>query len=347
MSNEKNVNRPITLGDIGREAGVSTSIVSRVLRNRKDRIPDSTRKKVMDAAERLGYRRNLLIQGVQTGRTMNIGVIIPSTGSFYSEIVHGIHDELRGRGYCIILAWNPEDIEVPDSSLETELIHQLVDRRVDGIILRPTHAEVSNVYFSEVVDRNIPLVTVDRPLPGVHCDFSGTDDEAGGRLAARCLLEAGHRRLMHLAVKSPFAPALLRQKGFEEECAKVEGVSVSTRYIASYDVNLMQEISQEALAESDRPSGIFVVSDNLVGGVYRAAKAHNLKIPKDLSIVGFGNLPVGEYFDPPLSTIDQSPYEAGRVAARLVLDRIDKTDGVYFNKLLDPVLVERSSVANP
>ena len=98
MSREKKAGRSVTLSDIGREAGVSTSIVSRVLRNRKDRIPEVTREKVLAAAERLGYRPNLLIQGVQTGRTMNIGVVIPSTGSFYSEIVHGIHDELRGHG---------------------------------------------------------------------------------------------------------------------------------------------------------------------------------------------------------------------------------------------------------
>ncbi|MDF7827012.1 LacI family DNA-binding transcriptional regulator, partial [Pontiellaceae bacterium B12227] len=320
--------------------------VSRVLRGRQDRIPETTRKKVLEAAERLGYRPNLLIQGVQTGRTMNIGVIIPSTGSFYSEIVHGIHDELRSHEYCVLLAWNPEDTEVSDSSLETELIHHLLDRRVDGIILRPTHAGVSDVYFSEVMARDIPLVTVDRPLPGVHCDFVGTDDELGGRLAAQYLLQRGCRNLVHLAVASTFAPARLRQKGFEEECTRAAGTSVETVQISDYDLQMAQEAIEKVLSADDRPDAIFVVSDNLVQGVYRAAGKLKLRVPEDVAVVGFGNLMIGEWIQPSLTTIDQNPYEMGRTAARQILARIQDSGEGIVQHAVAPELVERDSASS-
>jgi len=338
--------KPVTLADIGREAGVSFSIVSRVLRNRKDRIPEVTRKKVLEAAERLGYRRNLLIQGVQTGRSMNIGVIVPPTGSFYSEIVRGIHDEFRRNEYCIVLAWNPENTAVPDSEIERELIHGLLDRRVDGIILRPTHSDVSDIYFSEVQERNIPMVTVDRPLPGVKCDFSGTDDEHGARLATRHLLEAGHRNLVHLAVDNPFAPGSLRQKGFEAECAEVpDAESRTVTFAYDDDHTLAESVAEELLSSSDRPTALFLASDYLAPGVFRAARKLGLRIPEDVSIMGFGNLERGEFAVPSLSSINQNPYQMGENAARMILHRIQGDGGRISSELVEPSLIERESVS--
>lgn len=325
----------MTLVDIGREAGVSFSTVSRVLRDRKDRIPEDTRRKVMAAATRLGYRRNLLIRGIQTGRSMNIGVVIPSTGSYYSQIVHGIHDEFRTHQYCILLAWNPEDTSEPDSALERDLIHSLVDRRVDGIILRPTHFGVSDVYFSEVLQRRIPMVTVDRPLPGVRCDFAGTDDEAGARIATRHLIEAGHRRLLHLSVVSVFAPAMLRRRGFEETCAGIPGVESHT-VVIEQDGNHMLAVEQvlKVLAGPSRPTGLFLANDHLAPAVYQAAKALGLRIPGDLSVIGFGNIEKGEFADPPLTSVDQHPYQMGRSAAQMILSRVRSPGGEVASVLV-------------
>lgn len=342
-----NINlKPVTLADIGREAGVTRSVVSRVLLNRPDRIPQQTRASVHAAAQRLGYRPNLLIRGAQTGRSMNIGVVVPPTGSFYGKIVQGIHDEFQQNSYCVLLAWNPQDTETVDTGLERALIHRLVDRRADGIILRPNHAGVSDVYFAEVQKRRIPLVTVDRPLPGVHCDFAGTDDELGARLAARHLLEAGHRRLAHLAVDSPFAPALLRQKGFEEECATVPAAVCRTVRIARYgDHALVQSAAEKLLRASDRPTAISLASDDLTLGVYRAARQLGLRVPADLSVVGFGNLDQDEFTNPSLTSIDQNAYEMGKNAARLILQRIQGEAGEVRQVRSEPVLVARESVA--
>jgi LacI family transcriptional regulator len=277
---------------------------------------------------------------------MNIGVVIPSTGSYYSEIVHGIHDEFRKHEYCIILAWNPEEMAGPDSKQELELIHSLVDRRVDGIILRPTHADVSNVYFSEVLQRNIPMVTVDRLLPGVTSDFAGTDDERGASLATRHLLEAGHRRLVHVAIASAFEPARLRRAGFDKECAAVKGTTSSTIQIERFgETDLVMAELENVLRRADRPTALFLASDDLALGVYRAARKAGLRIPGDLSVVGFGNTAVGEWLEPPLTSIDQSPRQMGENAARMIIDRILGEEINVTRMLSSPVLVERGSVA--
>ncbi len=330
-----------TLVDIGRAAGVSGSIVSRVLRGREDRIPDSTRERVLEAAKRLGYRPNLLIRGVQSGRSMNVGVIMPATGSYYSEIVHGIHDGLLDRGYNLMLAWNAGAwIENGSSDRERELIHGLVDRRVDGVILLPTHPGVSDLYFSEVQERKIPIVTVDRQLPGVNCDFAGADEQLGGRLAARHLLEAGHRRLLHLSAVGPFGVASQRTKGIQEACDDVEGASCER--IPSQDMvtTLLAILSRDA-----RPTAITLNNDGEAPSVYRIARELDLRIPKDLSVIGYGNTEACVYAAPPLTTIDQKPYRIGRTAAQLVLRRIDgKAEDVAIH-LEHPELIQRDSVA--
>jgi LacI family transcriptional regulator len=336
--------RPVTLADIGREAGVSFSIVSRVLRNRRDRIPDETRKRVMDAAERLGYRRNLLIRGVQTGRSMNIGVVVPPVGSYYSKIVRGIHDELHRNEYCLLLAWNPHGEEDPLDNPELRLIHSLVDRRVDGIILLPTQSNVSDLYFSEIMERNIPLVTVDRPLSGVHCDFSGSADELGARLAARHLLERGCRNLVHLAVKSKFAPGQLREYGFTDECRTMPRVKARTAYLGEYHTDLAEVAATRVLASDDRPDGVCLSSDNLAIGFYRAAKKLGLRIPQDVSVVGFGNDDRNDELEPPLTSVDQNPFQIGRNAVRMLMDRIGGNGGKATSLLAEPSLVARGSV---
>ncbi len=343
-----NGRKPVTLADIGRQAGVSISIVSRVLSDSKDRIPERTRQKVIEAADELGYRPNLLIRGVQTGRSMNIGVIVPSTGSFYSKIVHGIHDEFQKNNYCVLLAWNAEGVDMPGSHLERDLIHSLVDRRVDGIILLPNHPDVSDVYFAEVQERDIPMVTVDRPLPGVHCDFAGTDDELGARLAARHLIEAGHHRLVHLAAEEdPFAPGHLRQKGFEEECAAVAGVTGTTLRLPRGGGDTLEVTIEEMLSSDNRPTAVSLAIDSWAVHVYRVAKKLKLRIPEDLSVIGFGNLERDDFADPPLTSIDQHPYEVGQNAARLILTRIGGETGDVRQALSQPTLVERESVARP
>src|SRR5256885_2631763 len=194
--------RRVSHQDIAREAGVSRVTVSLVLAG-KDQTSEETRKRVMEVAERLRYRPNLLVQGMQTGRSHTIGVIVPSSMHFHSQVARGIHDELVGFDFVPIQLWAnpsaPVNVQAAASgssaadpkSTELSQIHRLVDRRVDGIIIWPQDVSVPDVHFQEIWQRHIPLVTVDREAT-THADHVGTDEEQGGRLVAAHLLGFKH-----------------------------------------------------------------------------------------------------------------------------------------------------------
>ncbi len=194
--------------DIAREAGVSRVTVSLVLSG-KDQTSQETRQRVLAAAEKLRYRPNLLVQGMRTGRTGSIGVIVPAGLFFQGVIAHGIHDEIIDADFVPIqLLIGPR---VGGKNSELEQIHRLTDRRVDGMIVWPVDEAVTDVTFSEICSRQIPLVTIDRETTS-PADHVGTDEELGGRLVAEHLLSLGHRRMLHLTYPIRPGPLPLAQR---------------------------------------------------------------------------------------------------------------------------------------
>src|SRR5438067_2157985 len=170
----------ISQQDIAREAKVSRVTVSLVLAG-KDQTSEETRKRVLEVANRLKYRPNLLVQGMQSGRTGAIGMIMPPSMHFHAQIARGIHDELVKSDFVPIQLWaNPSP---EGKATELAQIHRLVDRRVDGVIIFPADASVPDVHYREIWERNIPLVTVDRETH-THADHGGTDGEPCGPLHA-------------------------------------------------------------------------------------------------------------------------------------------------------------------
>ncbi len=315
--------RASSLRQVAEAADVSIATVSRVLNNtgRKAYSPD-TAERVQRAAKRLGYRPNLLMRGVAGHATRTIGVQVPLSGDFYPGVLQGIHDHLAEFDCALILAWNKEDIAPPESGTELRQIHRLIDRRVDGVILRPTHDSVSDMYFEEVWERGIPLVAVDRAIPGVHCDFAGTDDRAVGRMAAEYLLGLGHRRLGHLAGPASVSTASDRRAGFEEAVAAF-GAGATCLTVEALDFSGAREESRRLLRADPRPTALFAANDEMAETLYELAAELGLSIPGDLSVVGCGDLLAGHYLRPALTTFDQHPYRIGQEAARLVLDRIE------------------------
>jgi DNA-binding LacI/PurR family transcriptional regulator len=337
------------LRKVAEEAEVSIATVSRVLNNTGGTAySPATAERVRRAANRLGYRPNLLMRGVAGRSTRTIGVLIPAGGDFYSQVVEGIHDRLAESDYAMILGWNKEDIAAPDSEAERKYVHRLVDRRVDGVILRPTHDSVSDLYFQEVWERGISMVAVDRAIPGVHCDFAGTDDLAVGRMAAEYLLSLGHRRLGHLAGPSSVSTARDRRKGFEEAVAAF-GSGARCVAVEAPDFRGAREEALRLLRTDPRPTAIFGANDEMAETLYAAAATLGLKIPRDVAAIGCGNLVPGRYLQPALTTFDQKPYRIGQEAARLMLERIrDNRDGSKPREVrVLPERVARGSTAAP
>lgn len=332
--------------EIARELGVSQSLVSKILSGRNEASKETT-ERILKAAERKGYRPNMLVRGIQTGQTKTIGVVIPAN-AFLSEVVHGVHDALDRAGYAMILVWNTENIAEPDSRVELEYLHRLVDRRVDGVILRPTHDDASDMYFSEISERGIPLVVVDRLLARAKYDFVGTDDRCGAEMAARHLLDLGHRRLGQLAGPSSVSTSRDRRVGFEKAVADF-GRGATCRTIEAADFQNVEKEITKLLLSKPRPTAVFGANDHTAREIYQVAAKLGLKMPIDLSVVGFADLNFASWMSPPLTTVRQNPYRIGAAAAELMLARCGlkgKGEGRETIRL-KPELVVRESTAKP
>ena len=346
MAHRLKTARPqVTLKQIAQESQVSIGTVSRVLRG-EAQVSAETELRVQEAAQRLRYRPNLLVRGIQTGKTQTIGVLLYMTEEFYLHILRGISDELSVFNHVsiVLAAGNMESGMGPS---ELEQIHHLIDRRVDGVILTPVVDAVSDRYLHEVWEQEIPLVTVTRELPHTHADFVGTDDEDGARRVAEHLLALGHRRLAHIGGPQNTTSALRRRAGFENAIAKVAGASAVFLADATY-----RDASQQArqiLALQPRPTAIFCANDLQAESVYQAARESGVRIPDQLSVVGFSDSHTARWMTPALTSVNQNPYQIGREAARLILERshnqISAAEPV--KRALPAELVIRQSTAAP
>jgi len=335
--------RSSNLRQIAEEAGVSTMTVSRALNNR-GYVADDTRRRIIKAAQRLKYRPNRLVHALKSGRSRTIGVMISPWMSFRDRILHGIHDMLVEHNCLPVLHFHGEGPTANRDEAEREYLHRLLDQRVDGIIFWPSDETVPQVYLQEVWERGVPLVAVDRRLPLTKADFSGTDDVAGGRLAAEYLLAHGHRRVALITGESCVSTYSERRKGFEEALAGQRGVDVVVAECANFEAG---PATHAILSRSDRPTAIFFPSDKFAPHVYDAVQSLGLAVGRDVSLIGFGGLEEMKLLRPKLTTVDQKPYEIGRAAASLLLDRIEgrvKAAKPRVSQIV-PEVVNRESVS--
>ena len=338
---EKTTPRRVSHRDIAREANVSRVTVSLVLAG-KDQTSEETRKRVMDVARRLKYRPNLLVQGMQTGRTGAVGVIVPAGTGFHGQIAHGIHDELVKADIVPIQLWGQARGETTDNELTQ--IHRLVDRRVDGVIIWPADVSVPDVHYNEIWQRHIPLVTVDRETT-THADHVGTDEELGGKLAAEHLLKLGHRRVAHVTFPSRPGSVLRRREAFMKAIQAGGGECA----LIAVESDQVTEKVTELLRKSSPPTAVFCATDPIAMKVYAVAAEVGLSIPKQLSVMGYADFPFARDLVPPLTTVKQDPYHMGRVAAQMLLDRILEraTSDTPKRQRIAPELVVRRSTAAP
>lgn len=335
----------VSLKQIAQTAQVSVTTVSRVLRGGGD-ISDQTRKRVLDIAETLRYRPNLAAQSIFTGRTYSIGVIIPAVTMFDVRIAFGIHDSLAEQNVVPITLWNTPNNPAVEGQRTVEgarrQIHQLIDRRVDGVILQPINDSI-DVYIQEIVGRKIPMVTVDCDYLGSHADFIGTDDLLGGRLAAQHLAELGHRKIVHLAGPDTVRTSRLRKEGFESVIASLPGIEYHC--ITDTCFGFDSKIADALFDLRPRPTAVFTANDMIAWHVYAAALRAGVRIPEELSVLGFADMELAEWTQPPLTTVRQHPYQIGKIAAQIMMDRIDGKLTEPQSILLKPELAIRSSTS--
>ena len=333
--------KSIGIKEIARKAGVSSTTVSRVLRN-KGEISAETRHRVEKIAEDLGYRPNLAVRTMQTGRSGIVGILMDITHDpgYRGKVLFGIHDTLIAADYLPMVIWaRPETLRCS----EIDQVHRLVDHRVDGIIMSSDDLSES---FYQYIDRlSIPVVIIDRLIDEVHRDIVITDNDVGGKLAADHLIGLGHRKICYI---SDHGTAAAEDGGraapFIAEISKVRGARCSL--VQARQVHGGYGESMEILRKRSRPTAIFAFNDYIAYQVYRAAMTLGIRVPEELSILGFGNLSnIVEVF-PTLTTFEQEPERLGIIAAKRMIGRITEEVGEPPEIIkLEPTFVRRSSTA--
>lgn len=330
---------PVTMQDIAKDLKVSVVTVSKVLRN-QGRISDDTRKRVLRRAKELHYQMNWVARSLVTRRTYTVGLLLPEfTHPFFAEIARAVARSVRPHGYHVLISSFEEDPE-----LEASEVDSLLARQVDGLIIAssqtPNHFDV----FKRIRERKTPYILIDRPIAGLRACFVGVDNRAIGTLATEHLITQGCRRIGHL--RGPqVGIATERLQGYRRALAKV-----GLRPYAGYIVDGGHEDAsgydgmRQLLATRPVPDGVFCYSDPVAIGAMKAIREAGLNMPRDIAVIGAGNVRYSDVLAVPLTTIDQGTCRIGMLAAELLLARIGPKNSLRPQKILiPPKLVERES----
>lgn len=334
-----------TMKDIARDLGVSVVTVSKVLRNHED-ISEATRKRVLDRVKELNYRPNLAARGLVTGRSYLIGLIVPDlVHPFFAEVAKDMSKYLAKRGYNLVISSSEED-----PTLEEREISQMLGRRLDAIIIASCRPDPDFLQQS-AAESGPPFILIDRNYPGGHASFVGVDDVLVGRMATEHLISVGCKRIAHLRGPET-TPGIGRMEGYKA-ALRAHGLSVQNELISevhSADVGSRTTgavAMQNMLALKQKPDGVFCYNDPMAIGAMRAIFDADLRVPRDIAVIGCGNLHYDELLRVPLSSIDQDTAELGMRAAKLALSTIEsKTATRPKVHLIQPRLVARASTVN-
>jgi LacI family transcriptional regulator len=320
------------LQDVADLAKVSLGAASRILRGDDAHFSPETRERVLAASRKLGWRRNLLVSGMQTGKTRTVGVVIPPYDSFWVSVLSGIHSRLAEADFLPITVWLGDIEHMPhfeaDEQQGIRLMNRLLDRRVDGLILWPPFGLAYYHHARELRDSKVPVVMIDYHSDKQICDTVATDERHATTLVARHLADLGHKRIAYISGREVPSQtwAMERRKGLEEAIAGLKGVDFKSWRLNRVGSNGV-EVAKRALSSRLRPTAVIATTDHEAVDVYQAAGELGLSIPGDISVVGFADLDFAATMAPPLTTVRQRAAEIGARAAMIMLERINGSDG--------------------
>lgn len=308
----------ITLKNIAKALNLSPSTVSRAMKNHPA-ISDDTRKLVQKYAKEHKYKPNKLAMQLRTNRNNTIGVIVPEiVHYFFSTVLSGIQEEAENGGYKLLFCHSQEDYEREVKSVET-----LIDARVCGILASQSKETREFNHFQEIIDSNIHLVFFDRICTGINTDKVVVDDYAGAFNAVEYLVKTGCERIAFLGSLGSMPIANNRRMGYEDALSKHK-LPILKEMIRVCDTpDLAKKVVPELLKLNPHPDAFFCVNDEVAAYCMQIAKSAGFKIPEEISVCGFTNSYITDVTDPTLTTVDQRGFELGKVAARLLINRIE------------------------
>jgi LacI family transcriptional regulator len=326
-----------TIREVAEKAGASVTTVSHVI-NETRHVSEEVRLRVLDAMKELNYRPNALARSLRMGQTHTLALILPdSANPFFADVGRAVEDCAFQFGYSVILC-NTQG----DPRREYLYLDVLSKKQVDGIIFVATGDQVDSLNFLR--SRAMPVVVVNRDLSGVGVDLIFTDNRQGGYMATRHLLSLGHTRIACIAGPSDLTLGADRVLGYRYALEEA-GLPYDERLVLAGDYQPASgfRVACQLLAYTDRPTAIFACNDLMAVGALRAAVEIGCRVPADLSVIGFDDIELARYTNPPLTTIAQDKAEIGSQAVRRLMERMRAKDGPFQRLVLPTSLVLRES----
>jgi len=327
-----------TIYEVSKLAGVSLATVSRVMNNNTP-VKESTRRKVLDAMAQLDYRPNSIAQSLASNRSNSIGVLVSELhGPFYGAMLTGIEAEFRAAGKHVIITAGHSDL-----ATEQDGIDFLQSRNCDALIL---HVEaVSDDYLLQLAAGDTPFVLLNRHIPAIADRCISLNNELGGYLATRHLLQQGHRQIAYIAGPMWKTDARDRYHGHQRALAEYQLTADPALFFEGDFRETGGSKGLESLLKTGKAfSALVCANDEMASGAITAARELGLNIPQQLSVMGYDNVNFAYYTYPKLSTIDYPISAMGQMAARWVLREVYQQESSEVQQLFEPALISRDSV---
>ena len=331
----------VTIIDVAREANVSFATVSRVV-NGKGYVSAHTRERVMQAMTRIGYTVNRQARVLAGGRTQVIGLLVPDLDTSYiGEILKGIDEELAAASYDLMLYTTHQR-----KTRESVYVNSLLNGMTDGLLMVLPMAP--EAYVGTIRRRGFPFILIDHEGLDREGPSVGATNREGAKQAIRHLVGLGHTRIGLVTGNMEMDCARERLAGCHEAFAEAD-VPLAPGLVRHGDFHraLAYQLTQELLRLSDPPTAIFAANDVSAFGVMDAVRNYGLRIPDDISVIGFDDIPDAQWTQPPLTTVRQPMREMGKRAARMLLGAIADPDTPQERVELPTELVVRSTTAGP
>jgi LacI family transcriptional regulator len=329
----------ITIRDVAEQARVSVTTVSHVINGTRF-VSEDAKARVQAAIEALNYVPSAVARSLKSNRTHTVGMMIPNNSNpYFAEIIRGIEDACFAAGFNVILC-NSDD----DPHKQAAYVRVLSEKQVDGLIVLSSGGDPE--LLDTLRTANMPQVVVDREIDDLAADLVEVNHEAGGRLATEHLLALGHRRIACIAGPEGISSARQRVQGYRQALRSAK-LPFDERQVASGAFTAEGgHAAMQALLQQDghhRPTAVFASNDLMAVGAICAAAQAGLAVPRDLSVVGFDDIALAAYSNPPLTTVSQPKHQTGELAARLLLRRIEDGRRPLQREILQPALRVRQS----
>lgn len=336
----------VTLRDIAHKLDLSITTVSRALAGYSD-VAESTRQRVLQAAEEMGYYPNITARQLQAQRTDTLAFVIPTHGPrfsdpFFSELLAGIGNEAGRHGFDLLVS-----TQAPNSDAERETYRRIVHgRRADGVLVVRTRQNDERIHF--LSEKRFPFVAFGRSDLNIDFPYVDEDSYAGIQFITQHMIDLGHRRIGFISAPHGLMFCKLRHDGYRRTLEENQ-VAVDESLIVHGDLTQRGgfKAAERLLGLPERPTAIIAANDLMALGTMSAAQKMGLAVGRDLSVSGFDDIPLAEHAHPPLTTVRQPIYEIGQRITRMLICLVQEETPCDTQVLLTPQLVVRNSSGPP